>query len=49
MSFVLALLAGLLIGSLYAALRVKSPAPPIAALFGLFGIWLAQNLLGAIT
>jgi XapX domain-containing protein len=49
MTFVVAGLAGLLIGALYAGIRVKSPAPPIAALFGLLGIWLAQNLLGAIT
>jgi XapX domain-containing protein len=48
MAFVLAALAGLLIGALYAGIRVRSPAPPIAALFGLLGIWLAQNLLGAI-
>jgi XapX domain-containing protein len=49
MTFVLAFLAGLLIGALYAGIRVRSPAPPIAALFGLLGIWLAQNLLGAMT
>jgi XapX domain-containing protein len=48
MTYLIAGLAGLLIGALYAAIRVRSPAPPIVALFGLLGIWLAQNLLGGI-
>ena len=48
MTFVLAFLAGLLAGAIYALVRVAAPAPPIPALFGLLGIWLAPTLLGAI-
>jgi XapX domain-containing protein len=33
-------MAGLLVGALYGVIRVKSPAPPIVALLGLFGmVW----------
>ncbi|MFJ3207319.1 DUF1427 family protein [Streptomyces flaveolus] len=48
MAYVRALLAGALVGALYAALRVRSPAPPPAALFGLFGMLAGQALLGAL-
>jgi XapX domain-containing protein len=40
-----ALSAGILIGGVYALLRVKSPAPPIAALIGLAGMLLAGLVL----
>jgi XapX domain-containing protein len=39
---------GLLVGLLYAALRVKSPAPPIVALIGLFGMVLGEAAPGII-
>jgi XapX domain-containing protein len=39
MSFV----AGLLIGVVYALIRVKSPAPPIVALLGLLGMVLGEQ------
>ncbi|MFF7445670.1 MULTISPECIES: DUF1427 family protein [unclassified Streptomyces] len=45
MAYVHALLAGALVGVLYAALRVKAPAPPPVALAGLLGILLGQSLL----
>lgn len=39
MSFV----AGLLVGVVYALIRVKSPAPPIVALLGLLGMVLGEQ------
>ncbi|MET9431620.1 MULTISPECIES: DUF1427 family protein [unclassified Streptomyces] len=45
MPYVEALLAGALVGVLYAALRVASPAPPPVALFGLLGMFLGQAAL----
>ncbi|MDG9719031.1 DUF1427 family protein [Streptomyces sp. DH24] len=42
MAYTRALLAGVLAGLLYAALRVRSPAPPPVALFGLLGMLLGQ-------
>ena len=54
-SFILSFLVGLLVGAVYAALRVRSPAPPLVALAGLLGIlagesvWpTAAKLVGAI-
>jgi XapX domain-containing protein len=44
-NFVVSFFAGALIGVLYVVLRVKSPAPPVVALFGLFGMWVSQALL----
>ncbi|MFC9973278.1 DUF1427 family protein [Spirillospora sp. NPDC127200] len=46
MPYASALLAGILVGALYAAVRVESPAPPPAALFGLLGMLTGQALLG---
>ena len=34
---------GLLVGCLYAALRVRSPAPPLVALTGLLGILAGES------
>ncbi|MFM9633287.1 MULTISPECIES: DUF1427 family protein [Streptomyces] len=45
MAYVQTLLAGTLVGVLYAALRVKAPVPPPVALAGLLGILLGQNVL----
>ena len=53
MSFLVSLLFGVAIGAAYALAGVKSPAPPIVALFGLLGIvigeqgaaWLKNNAL----
>jgi XapX domain-containing protein len=35
--------AGLLVGVIYALLNVRSPAPPVVALVGLFGILLGEQ------
>ena len=34
---------GLLVGALYGVIRVRSPAPPIVALLGLFGMVLGEQ------
>ncbi|MEV5321299.1 DUF1427 family protein [Streptomyces sp. NPDC052687] len=47
MTYVQVLLAGGLVGVLYGALRVTSPAPPPVPLFGLLGMVLGQSLLEA--
>lgn len=39
------LLAGLLVGVLYSLLHVRSPAPPLIALIGLFGILVGEQLV----
>jgi XapX domain-containing protein len=39
---------GLLVGTLYGVIRVKSPAPPIVALLGLLGMVLGEQLGGWI-
>ncbi|MGW0884701.1 DUF1427 family protein [Streptomyces sp. NPDC002671] len=40
------LFAGVLVGAVYALLRVKSPAPPPVALLGLAGMLTGYALLG---
>jgi XapX domain-containing protein len=47
MPYIHALFAGAVVGGLYAALRVKAPAPPIIALAGLAGMLVAAQILGA--
>jgi len=42
--YILSLGAGLLVGIVYSLLGVKSPAPPIIALVGLFGILLGEQV-----
>jgi XapX domain-containing protein len=37
---------GLLVGVLYGVIRVKSPAPPLVALLGLFGMVLGEQAGG---
>ncbi|MER5308817.1 DUF1427 family protein [Streptomyces sp. NPDC002773] len=39
---------GVLVGVLYVALRVKAPAPPLVALFGLLGMVAGQSAFGAL-
>lgn len=48
MLYVRTLLTGVLVGVLYAALRVKAPAPPLIALFGLLGMVAGQSVLGTL-
>lgn len=41
--YLIALAVGMLIGSIYGLLGVRSPAPPIVALLGLLGILLGEQ------
>jgi XapX domain-containing protein len=41
----LSLLAGVLIGLLYALVKVRSPAPPAVALVGLLGMLVGEHLV----
>ena len=43
--YLLSFSVGLLVGVLYYALRVRSPAPPLIALTGLLGMVLGEMLL----
>ena len=43
-SYLIALAAGLLVGVIYALLRVRSPAPPLVALVGLLGILIGEQI-----
>ena len=43
MRFLVSLAVGLLVGGLYAGLRVASPAPPLVALAGLLGIVIGEH------
>ena len=44
-AYALSLLVGILAGVLYGALKVKSPAPPVVALFGLLGMLAGEQLV----
>lgn len=41
-AYVISFAVGLIVGAFYAAIRVKSPAPPIIALAGLLGMVLGE-------
>ncbi|PTW55694.1 XapX domain-containing protein [Breoghania corrubedonensis] len=41
--YLFSLLAGVLVGVIYSLLHVRSPAPPVIALIGLFGILLGEQ------
>ncbi|MER7029171.1 MULTISPECIES: DUF1427 family protein [Streptomyces] len=41
--------AGLVVGAMYALLRVRSPAPPLIALTGLAGMLIGYGISGAPT
>ena len=43
-SYLLSFGAGLLVGIIYALLKVHSPAPPVIALVGLFGMLAGEHL-----
>jgi XapX domain-containing protein len=45
--YLLSLSAGLLVGIVYSLLNVRSPAPPLVALVGLFGILAGEQILPA--
>lgn len=43
--YLLSLGAGLIVGVVYSLLHVRSPAPPLVALVGLFGILVGEQIL----
>jgi XapX domain-containing protein len=43
--YLLSLGAGLLVGVVYGLLNVRSPAPPVVALVGLFGILIGEQII----
>lgn len=43
--YLLSLGAGLVVGIVYHLLNVRSPAPPVVALVGLFGILLGEQII----
>jgi XapX domain-containing protein len=43
-AYVLSLAVGLLVGAIYGFLNVRSPAPPVIALLGLFGMLLGEQV-----
>ncbi|WP_144157567.1 DUF1427 family protein [Paraburkholderia sp. BCC1885] len=43
--YIFSLLAGLLAGTIYSVIRVRSPAPPIVALIGLLGMVIGAQLI----
>jgi XapX domain-containing protein len=43
--YVLSFAVGLLVGVIYGVLNVRSPAPPVIALIGLFGILLGEQFV----
>ena len=44
-TYLLSLGAGLLVGVVYSLLNVRSPAPPVVALVGLFGILIGEQVI----
>jgi XapX domain-containing protein len=42
--YLVSLAVGALVGALYGALNVRSPAPPVVALIGLFGILVGEQI-----
>lgn len=43
--YLVSLAVGLLVGVIYGALNVRSPAPPVVALVGLLGILLGEQIV----
>ena len=43
--YLLSLGAGLMVGIVYSLLNVRSPAPPVVALVGLFGILIGEQII----
>ena len=46
--YLLSIAVGLLVGVIYGALGVRSPAPPVIALLGLLGILVGEQLAFAV-
>ncbi|RQS60741.1 DUF1427 family protein [Burkholderia sp. Bp8963] len=47
-SYLFSLGAGLLVGVVYSAIRVRSPAPPLIALVGLLGMLIGAQAIPAL-
>lgn len=43
--YIVSLALGLLVGVIYALFKVRSPAPPVIALVGLFGILIGEQIV----
>lgn len=43
--YIVSLAVGILVGLLYGGLNVRSPAPPVAALVGLFGMLMGEQMI----
>jgi XapX domain-containing protein len=43
--YIIALIAGLAVGAFYGCLGVRSPAPPVVALVGLFGMLIGEQII----
>ena len=48
MSYLLSLIIGLAVGTLYGVLQVRSPAPPIIALIGLLGMLAGEQAVSML-
>ena len=48
-SYIISLAVGLLAGVIYALINVNSPAPPVMALLGLFGMLVGEQLVPLAT
>jgi XapX domain-containing protein len=46
LDYLVSLLMGLAVGAAYGLVQVRSPAPPMIALVGLFGMLLGQQAVG---
>jgi XapX domain-containing protein len=44
--YLVSLFMGLMVGAAYGLVQVRSPAPPLIALVGLFGMLLGQQAIG---
>ena len=44
-TYIIALITGLAVGAFYGCLGVRSPAPPVVALVGLFGILIGEQII----
>lgn len=44
-NYIVALAVGVLVGTIYGVLDVRSPAPPVVALVGLLGILLGEQIV----
>jgi XapX domain-containing protein len=46
--YLLSLCAGALIGVIYSAIKVRSPAPPLVALIGLLGLLIGEQAIASV-